>query len=217
VLLVAIGQYSLLEAVKTSVVSALRGALVRDYPEPDRLVIQRVSDNIEMEYPTESAKYPGIWVQFSFNEIRKAGLDPTFLSTTVQAAQEINKQYMMGSFKGRVTLSIVAVSNLERDQISGAIINLFLFGRINPVANNFFSMLYDSEYVNISIGQDVLSPGGQTVTVGAPWQSDVLVYEDAYSFDIIGQFASRFETGELVKLSELRVIPELVTSPEGWV
>jgi len=210
--------FSLLEAVKKAVVSALRAGLTEDYPEPDRKTVQGISAHIEMEYPSAVELYPGIWVQFSFSEIRKAGITPIFLNTeTMPDGQEFNKQYMMGSFKGRVTLSIVALSNLQRDKIAGALINLYLFGRINPIANNFFEMLDSNDYVSLSVEQDTLSPGGQSVNIGAPWDHDVVVYEDAYSFNMIGQFASRFETGELVKLSEIRIVPELVPNTNGWM
>ena len=209
---------SLLEAVKTAVMVALRAGLTTDYPEPDRKVVQRISAHIQMEYPSEIELYPGIWVQFSFSEIRKAGITPIFLSTeTMPDNQEVNKQYMMGSFKGRVTLSIVALSNLERDKIAGALINLYLFGKINPMANNFFEMLDSNDYVSISVEQDTLSPGGQSMSFVAPGEKEIPVYEDAYSFNMIGQFASRFETGELVRLSEIRIVPELVPNTEGWV
>jgi hypothetical protein len=79
-------------------------------------------------------------------------------------------------------------------------------------------MLNSNDYVSLSTNQDMLSPSGQQIEMGtAPWDPLAVVYEDAYSFDIIGQFASRFETGELVKLSEIRIVPELVPNSEGWV
>ena len=63
----------LIEGVKRSVITALNAALDEAYADPSD-VVRRVVGNIEMEDPLERVKYPGIWVQFSFTEVRRAAI-----------------------------------------------------------------------------------------------------------------------------------------------
>ena len=194
-------------AVKKGVIQALKTTFNSTYPDP---ILRGIS--VEMEYPAKLEQYPGIWVQFSFRDVQAMGIgNPVLINPDTE------QRYQMWMFGGTVTLTIVALTSKERDTIADKVIQMYAFHSLNSEANNFRSFLATWPYINMSVNNDVLRPGGQSNTVGAPWSPDVLVYEDTYSFDIVGQFASDFPTGELVYLREIRTKPYLHGTPSTIV
>ena len=109
---------SFIEPMKRSIVIALREAIDDDLPSDD--VLRRVKDNIDLEYPTDELQYPGMWVQFSFTRIIPSGITPTMYD-------EDGNRYAMWTFEGRITVNVVALTSLERDRISDAVISMFAF------------------------------------------------------------------------------------------
>ena len=211
----------LIEGVKRSVITALNATLDELYQDPSDAV-RRVVGNVEMEYPLEVVKYPGIWVQFSFTEIRRAALDEVhYRMETLPSGESFARRTMTGFFKGSVSLSIVALSTVERDKIADALVNLFLFADVDDLSDRFFDSMASDDYIRITANKGQLRPRGQSTSVGAPWDPNVVVYEDGYSFDIQGQFYSRRVGArtELVRLREIVVEPEVdVTKNVGeWV
>lgn len=201
----------LIEGVKRSVITALQKALDDQYLDPSG-VVQRVVGNIEMEYPLEEVKYPGIWVEFSFTEIRRAGIaEMHYREETTETGEPYARRAMTGFFKGTVTLTIVALSSVERDKIADAISNFYLFADVDELSDRFFDSMETDEYIRIIANKDKLTPRGQSTSVGAPWDPNKVVYQDGYSFDIQGQFYSRRVGArtELVRLREIVVEPTM--------
>jgi hypothetical protein len=194
-------------AVKKGVIQALRATFSSDYPDP---ILRGIT--VEMEYPAKLEQYPGIWVQFSFRDVQNTGI-----GNHIFTHPDSGVRYQMWMFGGTVTLTIVALTSKERDTIADKVIQMYAFHTLNSHANNFRSFLASWPYINMSVNNDVLRPGGQSNTVGAPWSPDVLVYEDTYSFDIVGQFASDFPSGDLIYLREIRTLPYLQGTPSTVV
>ncbi|QGJ94897.1 hypothetical protein SEA_REDWATTLEHOG_37 [Gordonia phage RedWattleHog] len=176
------------EAVKRGVIQAFRVALNGSTFNDDSSPVY-----VEMEYPLEKVHYPGVWVQFSLTSLSPAGHGHLFRDPdSGDLLQEM-------VYQGRVTLTLVALSSRERDRLADLIINTLSFSRVsspNVITENgyqeTFSPLYDefnkNPHVSISINSDRPNPMGQAVNVGTPWDPDTLVYEDAYSFEVLGQF-----------------------------
>ena len=117
-------------------------------------------------------------------------------------------------FRVTFTLTILALSNLERDRIADSLITLFAFSRTpEPVVTKpqkntnkyrqFITALDENPYVAMTVNTDVLTGGGQSVNVGVPWQPDILAYTDAYSFDIIGNFNYVFNNDGTYSLARI--------------
>ena len=200
--------YSVLEAVKRAGVTALRKGLNSNYLGPQD-ALAMLKDQISMEYPERETQYPGVWVRFSFSQLQRLSLDPTFVE------EGTSREFQLGSFKGRMSFSILALSSKDRDQIAGALIHTFLFGRESETGGGFQSELSNNDYINITPQEALLTPGGQSETIGAPWDPNKIVYEDSYSLNIQGEFASNIKTGELVPLKSVEVIPEI--KDQAWV
>jgi hypothetical protein len=186
-------------AVKSAVVGALQNTFhAANYPDP---ILQGMS--VSMEYPGEVEQYPGVWVGFSFRDMQSVGLgNPIFLDEGPPA-----RRYQLWNFGGTVTLTIVALTSKERDAISDKIIQMYAFHELNQHTGSFRAYLDAYPYIYMNINNDILRTEGESTTVGAPWQPDVIVYENTLVFDVAGQFASQLPTGELIKLDEIRGLP----------
>lgn len=202
-----------IEAVKRGVVQAFRAALTGTTFTDDNSPVY-----IEMEYPLEKVHYPGVWVQFSLGDLTPAGHGHQ------QREPETGNLMQTMMYEGKVTLTLVALSSKERDRLADQIINVLSFSRIastNVVTENgfieSFSTLYDefnkNPHVSITINSDKPRPMGQSVSVGTPWHQDTLVYEDAYSFDVIGQFMLVTENEGLYRLRRVDYDYEVAPRP----
>ena len=223
------GGSGMIETVKRAVMNALREALTGTTLNH---LVNGAEVTVDMEYPIEKEHYPGIWVQFSFNEIVQAGIGhEPLLRTVVSEATEtepevINWEPMREfAFKGRVTLTIVALTSLERDRIADAVITMLAFSRppdsVITKANEDtkqFRQLIDSlatnPYVSLTLNHDQIIPGGQAMTTGVPWDEEIPGYEDTYSFDILGQTNIVFKHDGTYSLANVAENPIMVSRYE---
>jgi len=196
------GQGLIVTPVKKVMIQALRATFTDLYPN------ERLSDlSLELEYPYKQEQYPGIWVRFSLSSLRSSGLNPTHQTDT-----EI---YHVWHYEGTVTFMVFALSSKERDLVSDGIIEAYAFAKVMPSASSFYQTINDSDLINMSLQEDILSSGGQTESVGTPWDDDKIVYEDRYSFEVIGQVRSRVQPGVVfTNLSEITVAGTL-TNVDG--
>ncbi|ASZ74695.1 hypothetical protein KHO57_gp209 [Mycobacterium phage Phabba] len=159
--------------------------------------------SVEMEYPLEAKHYPGIWVQFSFTKFTNAGIGHEQLHKVIEnpgtPQERVNWETVRAiMFEGTVSLSVVALTNLERDRVSDSLVTMLAYARqpeyvlTDPTRDTkkfrgLATALKNNPYVAIAIDHDNVTPGGQSVTPGVPWDPDTLGYEDSYSFSIIGE------------------------------
>lgn len=184
----------LIEAVKRAITAALRDAVTKTTLATNN---NDSEVTVNLEYPMTEEQYPGIWVQFSLTDMKRAGLSQEFW---IQDEEQNWMPMQEWIFNGRVTLTVVALSNKERDRISDAFISMFAFARTPDVVlrdptkdtqqyRTFLTYLDESPYVSLTVNTDTLAFGGQQGQMGLlPWQSDIMVYEDSYMFDLLGSF-----------------------------
>ena len=220
------GGSGMIETVKRAVMNALREALSGTSLNH---LVNGTEVTIDMEYPIEKESYPGIWVQFSFNEIVQAGIGHELLireviteatpTTPEVVSWEPIREFQ---FKGRVTLTIVALTSLERDRLADAVITMLAFSRppetvlSNPNEDTrqfrqLITSLSENPYVSISINHDQIMPGGQAMTTGVPWDEEIPGYEDTYSFDILGQTNIVFKHDGTYSLRNIVDTPVMVS------
>lgn len=200
----------LIEAVKRAVIIALRDALLRS-----NITVDGDPVYVDLEYPMKKEQYPGVWVQFSFTKLNRAGISHEVWTQDDKGEWTPIQEWM---FNGRVTLTIVALRSRERDRIADTIINMLAFARspelviTKPNADTkqyrqLLTALTENPYVSMALNTDIITPGGQTASMDVPWQNDVLAYEDNYSFDIIGNFNIRFSHDGVYTLSRVDHAP----------
>jgi hypothetical protein len=196
------GQGLFITPTKKLIIRALRATFTSMYPDT-----KLASMNIDLEYPYLEEHYPGIWVKFSPHKVQASGIDPT-----QRTDSEI---FGVWHFEGTVSIMILALTSKERDLISDGFIEAYAFGAQMPSASPLYSTLVSSDLINMTPQSDLLTAGGQTESVGVPWDDDRLAYEDRYSFEVIGQFRSRIQPGVVfTSLSEIQVASTL-TNVDG--
>lgn len=206
-----------IESIKTAVVLALREELLGSTIRTGDLKIK----SVDLEYPLVKEKYPGIWVGFTLTEpIQKAGIAHELMIKDETDPNWTKWEPVQEAFlKGRVTLTIVALSSLERDRLADYLISHLMFLRppstvlTNPSKDiqqnrSLLRSLSENPYVSIGINSDVLTPGGQSNQVGTPWSETILVYEDSYSFDVFGQFNIVFKNDGTYTLRRIDTVAE---------
>lgn len=206
------------EAVKTAMVYALREALLETSIQDSSAKIS----SIDLEYPLKEAKYPGIWVQFSITKLVRAGIGMEGMHKNTDEEGWVNWEPIREWFyEGRITLTVLAMTNRERDRISDLLISMLAFSRppagvvTNPARDTgqyraLTTSLSENPYVSVGINSDLLVTGGQATEVGTPWAPNVLTYTDSYSFDVLGQFNLIFSNDGTYTLRAV------ATSPEYW-
>lgn len=220
------GGSGMIETVKRAVMNALREALSGTSLNH---LVNGTDVTIDMEYPIEKENYPGIWVQFSFNEIVQAGIghEPLIKNVLAEATETtpevVNWEPIREfQFKGRVTLTIVALTSLERDRLADAVITMLAFSRPpnmvmtdpNEDTRQFrqlITSLAENPYVSLTINHDQIIPGGQAMTTGVPWDEEIPGYEDTYSFDILGQTNIVFRHDGTYTLRNVAETPVMVS------
>lgn len=197
-----VGQGLLITPAKKVMIRALRATFTSMYPNT-----KLASMNIDLEYPYLEEHYPGIWVKFSPHKIQSSGLDPN--------RQTDDEIYAVWHFEGTFTLMILALSSKERDLISDGLLEAYMFAYLMPSVSPFYTVLQESDLINMTLQSDIITAGGQTESVGVPWDDDKLAYEDRYSFEVIGQVRSRVQSGVVfTNVSEIQVGATL-TNVEG--
>lgn len=203
-----------IEAVKRGVVTAFRSALTGTSLSQTKRDI-----HVDMEYPVEQTNYPGIWVQFSLSELQPSGIGHAMKDT------ETGGTVQQWSYKGRVSLTLLAMSSIERDRIADHIITTFAFSRVSGVDDtglysesysDLFQAFNDNPYLSMTINADSLKPGGQSITVGTPWDESQLVYEDNYAFELQGEFQMVSVPDGGIILRRVDIYPEIALPSSEW-
>lgn len=205
------------EGLKTAVVTSIQNALevqLKDYPENDPL--HKLSGNITMEYPLHEGEWPAMWIGFSFRKLTDTSINDIRYHGTVGNESE----YKLWNFEGNASVTILALSSLERDRISDSFIRMFAFHDLHGSNNIFWSSMESQPYTMLHSAKSELKPMGQTDGPGiaVPWDSSLLGYADSYSFDLNGQFASNVYSGKLVRLSDILIQEEMHVAKTGeWI
>ncbi len=198
----------MIEAVKRCAVTGLRDAF-------NNSSLSATTDDskfyIDIEYPTDTTKYPGIWVQFAIESMQRAGIS---METWTKQDGEWGPIHEW-IFTGRITLTIAALTSKDRDRLADTVIAQLAFARSpdlvirDPLRDaqqmkGLIASLDQNPYVAISLNTDIINSGGQTVTSGTPWAQNILLYEDNYSISCQGQFNMRFRYDGIYELTEIR-------------
>jgi hypothetical protein len=197
-----------LTPLKTAVVEALRDTFNGSYPNSD---FQNI--NISVEYPVLKSQYPNLWVTYEDTaelSIASIGHLEVSFNTQTRTYTQVNRW----RFQGSITITIAALSSLERDRLYDEVVRTFAFGGQNDSLNVFRQKIEQNDFVGMNFNFDDLQPTGDTAAMGTPWQTDEMIYEKSLTIDLIGEFVGDPRTQQLVALSKFDIIgtPE---APDG--
>lgn len=203
--------------LKQAVVEALT-AVFEAHPDP-----LLVNTKVRLQSSFEEVDYPTIVVGFQESEIHDAGIGH-YERHQQGVGGPWYKQYRK-HYYGSLTLTISALSTLDRDLISDALVETVMMSPIRAYTNFFLTRIYDPEefesmknmplgsigdahYYNLlNLTTQKLSPIGDSA-VPAPWgPEDVLVYQSGYSMATFGEVISLPPTILYTLISEVRQYP----------
>ena len=218
-----------LVAVKTALVESLRsvwyqggsdGQEAHTYNPQLTLNDKPLPRRITVEYPEEAHDWPFILVQVRPSIVEWTGIMPdevvdaanygtaTDYSTTVDPSPPEAPQYKLirqGRFEASCMLQIMALSSEERDRIWDNLVKLVMMGRKRSATNNFYTTLENHDLVGLTIMEGSIDAVGDTISMGTPWDPELLSYEASIQFNMVGTFFADEYTEDLVPLSAARV------------
>ena len=197
--------------IKREVVNALKSVVGESLPFEEL----RNRIYVGLEYPMVQARYPAIYITYSEQTIRNAGISHIEYDYTDNPI--FPKAIKHWIFTGRINFNVMALNALDRDRVAAVLVNAIAFGEIQPEFNTFWDEIRDADYVAIQPLTDIIYPGGE-VTGTPPWDTeDELQYGNSYSIEIFGEFWSKPETAELIQIGEVDIWPyRLGEQPPPW-
>jgi hypothetical protein len=163
---------------------------------------------VSVEFPVQQSAYPGVWVQYADNaEISIAGIGHVESAVVGGALTQCSRW----KFSGSVSLTVVALTSLQRDRLFDLFVEIFISSKFNPALAAFRAQIEQNPFIAMNANFDDLQPFGDSAGQGTPWGTDEVVYETSASFDVIGEFLTDVHTGSLLPLSKV----EFVTWVDG--
>lgn len=189
--------------------------------------------HIDMEYPMEKVSYPAIWVRANFTKLNPSGVGHELLGEpTIENEGQPNewknwepiREWM---FEARITMTVLALSSLQRDRISDALVTMLSFSRppenvlTDPTRDTkqfrqLITSLRDNPYISVTLQHGELLTGGQSETPGVPWDEKTLAYEDNISIDCRGEYNIIYRNDGTYTLRAIEHVPILKVTPYDW-
>lgn len=185
--------------VKTMVIEGLRQTFDQYYPVTD---FQKV--HIDMEYPIDPQQYPSIWLDYEdTQDLAKVGISHVeHVNPDTNTAVAAFTRY---KFAGYISLTVVALTSLERDRLYDEMVRVIAFGDGDPILGRFKTYITTNGYIAMNINTDTMQPRGGAAAPGTPWSTDELMYERTLNLEVIGEFIPDPATATLVNLSKIQL------------
>lgn len=177
--------------LKTGLVKALEGTFNSNYPDEKMQGIK-----VSIEYPVEQQDYPSIWVDFEEATLQTAGIDH-------HEEDESGNRVLRWRFEGHASYTIAAMSSLERDRIYDELVKVLAFGRSADYLNAFREFIESNDFIAMNFDFDQIEVSGNAATPGTPWETDEIIYESTLIMQVLGEFVTQVDTGDLVALSKI--------------
>lgn len=199
-------------AAKTAIVEALRAVWYISESDNELNAELKASDRpyprrVTIEYPEEPEDWPFILVQFRPTLITWTGITPDeIVNATEDEDEEPHfKRIRQGRFEASCMLQIIALTSEERDRMWDNVVNLLLLGRTRNPTDNFYSIIDTHDLVGMTIMEGSIRPVGDSISMGTPWDPEILTYEAAIEFDIVGVFYADDYNTDLVTLTDAMI------------
>lgn len=193
--------------LKTMNVKALQATFANDYP-----VSQLRDVHVSIEYPIEPAHYPGIWVDYS--DVGKLTISGVAHEEYADTEGNQVLPYTRWKFSGYVSYTVTALTSRERDGLYDELIKVLAFGKYDPARSRFRKFIETNPFIAANMDFDEIEPQGNAAAPGTPWGTDEIIYERTINMEIVGEFVSSTSTGELLRLSQVLIVPHVLGEDE---
>lgn len=158
---------------------------------------------VSLEYPVREHEYPSVWVNFDpTGYLTKMGVGHWEYADDDQGSRLIARW----SFAGSISLTVTAMTSLERDSLFDAVVAMIAFGDVNTDLGVFRSTVENDPLVILQVNFDQIDQRGFAAAQGTPWGTDEMMYEATVSLTCIGEFISAPGTDLLLPISAIEVI-----------
>lgn len=185
-----------LRFLKTMVKEALQKTFDSEYPNTR---FRNVHTSVE--YPIEVQEYPSIWVDYEDSaSLAIAGV------SHIEYTPDGHGNFLSGTrwrFQGYVSLTLVALTSQERDELYDEVVRVLAFGRQNAATAQFRQYVENNDFIACNFDFDQIEPKGSVAAPGTPWGTDELIYERGLNMEVLGEFVVDDYDGVLVPLSKV--------------
>ena len=212
--------------VYRNVIEGLRSSFDQFYDRDRQLQELRITQN----YPIKQIDYPSIVVDYQPQRVVSAGVGHV---EWFRSPSGYWRKWKHNRFEGHLSLHVFALSTLDRDIISDAIVELVRFGDLDSNLNRFYEVIYPSDedleamadaedhiysenlFGQLMLDSDQLTAVGNSATV-APWEpEDVLVYSGGWSMALHGGYYNSYPTQDWSRVTSIRVQAFAIDVPFG--
>lgn len=187
--------------VKALGIEALQAAFDNQYP-----VAEFRGLRASLEYPVQSVDLPQVWVRYSdTNPLRQSGVAHVEDVHPVSGGRV--PPYTRWRFEGSWEFVVVALSSVERDRLYDELIATIAWSGFDTVRGRFRSYLEHNDLIDLTLRTDEIESTGESAEPGTPWGTDEVLYERTLNVDMIGDFVPDPQTGVIVPLSKIQVVP----------
>lgn len=186
--------------LKTLLVEAIQGTFDSVYPEAKFRSI-----HASLEYPVDAQNYPSLWIDYEDTQpLMRAGVAHVETKSPVNGTT-VNP-FTRWRFQGYVSVTTVALTSLERDELFDEVVRVVAFGNEDTIIGRFKDRIANNDLIAANLQTDKIDVRGSAAAPGTPWGTDELIYERSLNLEIIGEFVPDPNTGTLVPLSRIEVI-----------
>jgi hypothetical protein len=163
--------------------------------------------NISLEYPIDVQDYPSLWVDYDDTQpLLRAGIAHQETRSPLDGATVA--PFTRWRFQGYVSVTAVAMTSLERDELFDEVVRVVAFGNEDTIVGRFKSRIANNDLIAANLQTDKIDVRGSAASPGTPWGTDEMMYERSLNLEIIGEFVPDPSTGVLIPLSRIKVIPD---------
>lgn len=188
--------------LKAGLVTALKQTFDNDYPD-DKLRNLHVS----IEFPVKKQEYPSIWVNYEAALLQAAGIDHVEIA-------ESGAQTLRWRFEGHASFTVAALSSLECDRIYDELVRVMAFARQSNIIGSFRQKIENNDLIAMNFDFDRIEDHGDAANPGTPWETDETIYESTIAMQVVGEFSTDVDTGDIVPISRIEVIGRIAPSTE---
>lgn len=188
--------------LKDSLVNGLQGLFGPTYPDPQF----RNKVKVSLTFPMEEVSFPAVYLTYREQSLQNIGVGHMESDLDPDSGQP--RLIRRWKFEGYINFNIIGRTPLERDTVTAGLVNLFAFGKDNPILSPFIDALNNNAYAAVQINTGQLVPGGESVST-VPWdnEGDDRLYVNQYSARLFGEFINNAMSGDLIEINSVNLYP----------
>jgi hypothetical protein len=187
--------------VKALGIEALHAAFDAQYPVQEFRGL-----HCSLEYPIKKVDLPEVWVRYSdTGPLRQSGVAHVEDVHPVSGGRV--PPYTRFRFQGSWEFIVVALSSVERDRLYDELIATIAWSGFDSLRGRFRKYLESNDLIDLTLRTDEIESTGENAEPGTPWGTDEVIYERTLTVDMIGDFVPDPETGVIVPLSKIQIVP----------